>query len=162
MPAGDDLSLIVLKGHLLLEEVIERVIALGVPHPEFVGQLRLTAFQKAQIARSMCWADHTDEAWQLIEALNTLRNDLAHHLDPPRLETKVKSLLEQFARLYAGASDAATRSSAPVPDQLRSAIALALGFLFSLESDMSAFHEAVTALYQTGKSSRSPEDVGGT
>lgn len=36
--------------------------------------------------------------WSAIASLNVIRNDLAHHLDTPQLETKIDAMLQALER----------------------------------------------------------------
>lgn len=54
LPDGKDLTLLVLRGHLLVEEGLDELIAASCPEPRHIldGQPRF--FMKARIARSLC------------------------------------------------------------------------------------------------------------
>jgi len=46
MPPGDDLTLIILKGHLLVEEVLERIIRTIVAPGDLLEDVRLSFYQQ--------------------------------------------------------------------------------------------------------------------
>ena len=89
----DDLTLVVLKGHLLVEELLNGIIAAFCVLPEYVEEVRLGFFQKSKLVRALTGQDlegkPTDGPWRSLESLNSLRNQLAHHLEPKDLEQKI-------------------------------------------------------------------------
>jgi hypothetical protein len=78
---SDNAALVILKGHLVIEERLTAVIEKFVFHPEHLDKARLTFAQKLAIARSLSLDEDTNSMWNLIEKLNTLRNKLSHSLD---------------------------------------------------------------------------------
>jgi len=96
LPTGD-LSLIVLKGHLLIEELLHDVVANRTKNRQSVIDARLGFFQLAQIAKALTYEKGFDPIWEAIFALNSLRNTFAHTLDTPDLEKKLRA----FARAAA-------------------------------------------------------------
>lgn len=84
----------VLRGHLLIEEVLDDLVTAYAFHPQYVSDLRLTFYHKLNVARAFN-ARHVDEPiWKAIGALNTLRNDLAHRLTSAEREERVRRFLE--------------------------------------------------------------------
>jgi hypothetical protein len=86
-----DFTLVVLKGHLLVEESVNRLLAVLLPVPEAIEGANLRFHQKLCLIRALIPARiyPVDAA----EKLNTLRNRLAHHLDYPQIEVLVKDFL---------------------------------------------------------------------
>jgi hypothetical protein len=77
----------------------------------------------------------------LIEKLNSLRNKLAHNLNPVDLEKKVQDLLSLYLSELNNPKVRDEHKQQPVPDQLRSCVAFLLGFLNSfLEQSKLAAH----------------------
>ena len=90
LPDGKDLTLLVLKGHLLVEEGLDELIQAACPEPQHIFAGRPPPFHmKMRIARAMTAHVVFPGLWPMIDALNTLRNDLAHRLDSPALTKKV-------------------------------------------------------------------------
>jgi hypothetical protein len=77
MPQQDDLSLIVLKGHLLIEERLERVLQAAFPNPEHLDAMKLQFARKVQLCRAVSRGVSDSTAWSLINCINVLRNNLA-------------------------------------------------------------------------------------
>jgi len=80
MESVDEVAHVLLKGHLLLEEALSAIIDQYVFHREHLTQARLTFAQKILLARSLCLRKNMLGEWELIAAINALRNDLAHRL----------------------------------------------------------------------------------
>ena len=96
MPDTDDLSLIVLKGHLLIEEVLFDIRDKLLPHAEYLDSVNIGFNQLLHIIRSAIKSKHDHKSWDLIIEFNRLRNKLIHNLEPP----KIQILLTQLFSLY--------------------------------------------------------------
>jgi len=99
-PSGADLTLQVLKGHLLVEELLREIFSLQLPFPEALKGNRGTSFECHQI---ICLVQaitlHSDKEpwlWDAAKRLNGIRNDLAHKLEPKALDTKIQSLIQSI------------------------------------------------------------------
>jgi hypothetical protein len=95
LPEGTDLTLIALKGHLLLEEALDDLIRFYCTQPEHLSDARLHFADKVKLARALSGHLAWTGLWPLSDALNKVRNELAHNLDSPRLNERV----QRFMRL---------------------------------------------------------------
>jgi len=91
MPDIDDVSLIVLKGHLLLEEMLLELATLALEHPKHLA--KLSFHQLACLVLALMAEKPDDKCWELILQINSLRNRLAHKLQPPDLDQRIKQIL---------------------------------------------------------------------
>jgi hypothetical protein len=64
---SDNAALIILKGHLVIEERLTSVIEKFVFHPEHLEQARLTFAHKLAIARSLSLDEDKNSMWSLIK-----------------------------------------------------------------------------------------------
>jgi hypothetical protein len=96
MPDTDDVSLIVLKGHLLIEEMLIDIRDKLLPHAEYLDSVNISFNQLLHVIRSAIESKHDHKSWDLIIEFNKLRNKLIHNLEPPKL----KILLTQLFNLY--------------------------------------------------------------
>jgi hypothetical protein len=96
LPHGKDLTLVVLKGHLLLEEQIRAVVDERLQSPLALKDARLDCHQIICLAESLCPKDTTPNLWKAAKKLNTLRNNIAHSLDPKGLEHRVADFVQLF------------------------------------------------------------------
>ncbi|MFJ4116998.1 hypothetical protein ACIPV9_11370 [Pseudomonas psychrophila] len=99
LPSLDDPTLVVLKGHLLAEEILENLIKSKCQLPEVLDDIEIGFFLKIKIARALIGDSHPnglilpDRIWGMLEALNSLRNELAHALEPKKLEAKIQRFI---------------------------------------------------------------------
>lgn len=96
MPDTGDLSLIVLKGHLLIEEMLIDIRNKLLPHAEYLDSVNVRFYQLLSVVSSAIESKHDHKSWDLIIEFNRLRNKLIHNLEPPKLE----SLLNQLFNVY--------------------------------------------------------------
>lgn len=95
LPKGGNEELALLKAHLVIEEVLTKIIEDRVKHPEQLRKARLRFAQKMYVARSLADLEHQSWAWGAAKALNEARNELAHGLSKNEIEEKVS----QFVKL---------------------------------------------------------------
>lgn len=121
----DPLLTIVLKGHLLAEERLNQLIRLFAPHPEHLAATTLRFHQKLGIVRALVPTAMADAlVWELLEALNTVRNEMAHSLGQDRIESRAKALWMKYGpdSPYGPDPDGAA-------NRVRQTVAYALGYL---------------------------------
>lgn len=105
---SDDPTLIILRAHLLIEERLRDILAGACRSPDELGQARLSFYQIFCLCRAI--VGRSDEpAWAFVERLNTVRNRMAHHLDPGDLDELVGSVAEKLYAKYAGTKTALER-----------------------------------------------------
>ena len=156
MPDGDDVTLIVLKGHLLIEESLREVVGTVVAHAELLEEARLSFSQLMHLAKAMSWRNHDSDIWDILKIINSLRNDLAHRLEPEKLEVKVRratdalhvSLAHPEFRHHVDPRffDALTRM--PFPDLLKGLVSYVMGFLEDYAHDALEHRQAVDEVYR--------------
>jgi hypothetical protein len=98
LPSGDE-SLIVLKGHLIAEQLVRRYIEILSPNPTPVLELnRLSFATLVTIARSCSKANVgiQDLVWIPLGLLNTLRNWMAHDLDEKAHAKHIDRLIQNY------------------------------------------------------------------
>lgn len=146
METVDELAHVLLKGHLLIEEALSAVLDQYVFHREHLEEARLTFAQKTQLARALCLRKNFLGEWNLILAINSLRNDLAHRLNSPerfRKLVKVKDLYFREAAGFARVEDLKNEADAVV---LFNACAHSAGFLSTFLHDSRVFRQMVHAM----------------
>lgn len=82
LPHGKDPELVLLKGHLLIEEQIHALIDRRLQNPQVLKEAnaRLEAHQAIQLAQAFFPPGHMVDIWRAVSKLNTLRNSIAHKL----------------------------------------------------------------------------------
>ena len=88
----DDLAQIVLKGHLVMEDLMTEAIQTFLLHGEFIESVRLQFHQKLALCRAISTSDQNNNMWNLIGSVNSLRNALSHSLDPHRRSNAIQAL----------------------------------------------------------------------
>lgn len=142
----DDTVLIVLKGHLLVEEALDSILATFAFHPDLLQAASLRFAQKVNIARSMSLDEQQNEMWNLALSLNTLRNELAHSLQIEKRERKTAALRETYYRLVADSPKELRDPDLPEQMVICWSIALILGFLDAFEKEARRFRAWVDEL----------------
>lgn len=137
-PDGADLNLQVLKGHLLVEELLRQIFDLLLAYPDALKGERGTSFECHQV---ICLVEaitpHSrDEAWvwNAAKRLNNLRNDLAHNLEPKALDQKVQALIAFVTRDNAVVKSILERLGTPDGMEFKAVILAMCGCLSSLKA----------------------------
>ncbi|MDD5427724.1 MAG: hypothetical protein PHI58_00610 [Candidatus Omnitrophica bacterium] len=134
LPETCDPATLVLKGHLLIEEILETLIRSRCQSPSALDTFEMGFFIKSRIAQALIGDRHPngiklpDTIWSVIDSLNSLRNDLAHSLDSKRISLKVEKFIlnAQF-----GKSNISPKM--PQSIRLRQAICGLFGYLVCFE-----------------------------
>ncbi|MFW1373441.1 hypothetical protein ACEV99_22280 [Vibrio parahaemolyticus] len=79
-------ELFILKVHLLIEQLLEKVIKKSFPYPKSILESELTFSQKHAIVKAICYQDSISLVFKDIGILNKIRNELAHNLESKRYE----------------------------------------------------------------------------
>lgn len=84
LPKGKDTELVLLKGHLLIEEQVRALIDHRLRNPDVLREAnsRFDTHKAIQLARAFFPPDHLLGVWDSVLKLNKLRNDIAHNLWP--------------------------------------------------------------------------------
>lgn len=140
----DEMTQIVLKGHLVLEVGLDEILKHFVFNPTLLDRSNLRFYQKIQLARAFSLDESDNNVWDLIEAINSLRNQLAHSLDEDRRRPKVERVKDLYFGMYEAVSDEETQ----LPDYLIVSFAVALcnGFLGSFHAEAERFRTMVDTL----------------
>jgi hypothetical protein len=97
LPPLVNLELVVLKGHLLIEEQLQGFLRAISRHPKSLDDARLNFMQTVHLARALGGLPHCDRSlWTLVVDLNKLRNRLAHRLEPGDIAAAVDDILRNY------------------------------------------------------------------
>lgn len=90
-----DLVSVVLRGHLIMEELLYRTVQSHCESPEHLDEARLRFPQLVALAKSLDKLPAAPPSlWASLAKLNTLRNSLAHSLELPDLDKRVVAFVE--------------------------------------------------------------------
>lgn len=87
-----DGTALLLKGHLLVEEALYAAIQTKCLHPEFILDANLGFAQLLTVAKALFFKEDEAALWNAIQALNWMRNRLAHDLEPPDMGSAFEGL----------------------------------------------------------------------
>lgn len=150
----DAIAQVVLKGHLLIEEALERIIGKFVFHPEHLENANLRFAQKLDVARSMSLDEQDNEMWDLAKAINSLRNELAHSLNSKKRQQKTQRVRGLYLKLLDDEEISAQHKQESDEVVLMWAASFFLGFLTSFESEVDRFKAFVSAIDRSLNSQR--------
>ena len=95
-----DPVLLILKSHLLIEVFLSDFLEGALPNPRALDGARLTFRQKLSVAMALVDSSgelenyHYSWLWGFIAQLNSLRNHLAHNLEPKDLELRLQKFVK--------------------------------------------------------------------
>ena len=144
----DATAQIVLKGHLLIEEALDTILGKFVFHSEYFESANLRFAQKIDLARSVSLADQNNEMWELVIAINSLRNELSHSLKSVKRQQKTQRVIEVYLKLLGDPEVAARHKSESEEVVLMWAASFFLGFLVAFEAEVDRFKTLINALDQ--------------
>ncbi len=139
----DDLAQIVLKGHLVMEEVMTEALGRFVLNPEFIESARLQFHQKVKLCRAASANEKDNSMWALIDALNSLRNQLSHSLDAEKKQKKLQTIRELYDREFPDGNPDEIEDMNPDSALCMLALSGCLGFVSSLLAEIKTFEEMV-------------------
>jgi hypothetical protein len=136
----DDTVSVVLRGHLVLEQLLFAAIAAHCPNPAALQGARLRFIQLLPLLEALQNLPALPEyAWTALRELNSLRNSLAHDLDAERLNKRLAAFLVEMRK---GNFEKELPESKSDADTLKRALSYLVGML----SVLGPFHAAVEAL----------------
>jgi hypothetical protein len=93
-PQAGDLTFLVLKAHLLFEELLRDFLKKQFRHPEVMQGARLSFAQVLKLAQALATTLEPDDwRWKALIELNRLRNSMAHEFEAESSETLVARLV---------------------------------------------------------------------
>lgn len=95
--AGTDL--VILKGHLIIEEILQGIIDRKLENPEGFDEAGLTFYQRVCLASALYKLDPLYSfMWSAVKKLNKIRNDLAHQLESKGIQDKINDFVQFVER----------------------------------------------------------------
>ncbi len=138
MPKTDDATLVVLKGHLLIEEMLVELAEVAFANPQYLHDANLGFYKLACVVRAAVQLRADDTCWQLILSLNSFRNDLAHNLESAKRQDRLNALFRmgEEVRPVPGWKWEVNDSTLSDSERLRYVIMDCMEFLLQLKNDM--------------------------
>jgi hypothetical protein len=126
--AGDDVVLLVLKGHLLVEERLNEILASSVAQPLVLQRANLRYHHLATFCEALSRSADQSWVWESIYHLNRLRNDLAHKLESGKRDQLIENFLKPIEEIRKMVYSEWKKEKG-LADRLRSALPFLLGVL---------------------------------
>lgn len=93
-PHGKDQDLVILKGHLLIEEQVRLIIDQRLGNPSALTDAHLDCHGAICLAQSFFPVGHNIDFWKSLKKLNKIRNDIAHKMESPGLKDKIEDFVK--------------------------------------------------------------------
>jgi len=94
LPETDDLSLMALKGHLIIEESLNSLVKSHCSYPQYIVKARLSFAQLSNISKSLVNLPIHEHVFPAIDKLNALRNNLAHNITSEKADILANELIQ--------------------------------------------------------------------
>lgn len=130
LPEGDDLTLITIKGHLLVEELLDSIIESRCADTAPLRDIEIGFRIKLRLAQALTGYADLKLAWIMAERLNALRNAIAHKLEHPLAKKRLDLFLDTFR-----APELKFTFTGSAGHDLKQAIVFMLGFLVGAVGD---------------------------
>jgi|SRR2546427_3075843 len=137
----DDFISIVLRGHLVLEELLYSAIAAHCPASDYLRKANLRFPQLVALLRALEKLPAVPGwLWNALAELNALRNSLAHRLEPADLRARVDRFVGTIPR------DSEGDKRFPPPASPKEAVTRALHYMLGAMGVVSHFQSAMEEL----------------
>ena len=90
------MTIIALKGHLLIEELLDEIIWAYCQSPEVLQDVEIRFPAKIKLVVALTGTHELSTVWRLCEKLNSLRNSLAHKIEHPSTQKKLNKFFAEF------------------------------------------------------------------
>jgi hypothetical protein len=123
----DDIMLIILKGHLLIEEQLNAMIDGILPNPQALKRAKLGCFERIQLAKALT-PHNSLTCFDAFEKLNNIRNQYAHNIEPPKIDDKISKFIKYINEMREQAYPSVTKNGTKIA-QLVEAIGFVSGMI---------------------------------
>jgi hypothetical protein len=139
----DDLSQIILKGHLVIEEIMTEAITRFVFHSEIAKEAKLQFHQKLTICRAISVREENNPMWELVAKINSLRNHLSHSLNDHERTKRINSLRSCYEQNFGTKALNEIEEMNQGSAMCMLAISGCIGFLHSFLSEIKSFEALI-------------------
>jgi hypothetical protein len=153
----DELANLVLRGHYILERDIDRIIRHIFFHPERIldGPFLFNFDRKVRLVRAMSRNASEHPHWDVVTALNALRNTIAHHGYEDR-QAKIDYLRELCSKTAKLEKHEKEHGSSYM-EVVTFAFALGTGFLVHIEEDLENLRKNIEGLIVAAQEGGQPD-----
>lgn len=104
LPHGGDRELVILKGHLLIEEQVRLILSQNVCNQSALVQANLNCHQAICLAEALISKGENENFWSSVKKLNKLRNSIAHNIFQIGFHDMVDDFVYSFPAPWEGES----------------------------------------------------------
>jgi hypothetical protein len=95
LPHGRDIDLVILKAHLLMEEQINAILRERLQNPDMLlREEKFESYYRIRLAQSFFEPEYEPWVWETLVKLNSLRNRVAHNIDPKGRDDRMKDIAD--------------------------------------------------------------------
>jgi hypothetical protein len=94
IPNVKDVTLIVIKGHLVVERCMYEILQAHMNHPKYLEQARFSFAQLLQLVKAISKIPPHENTFGSIKKLNSLRNHLAHNLPNEKTDKMIDEFID--------------------------------------------------------------------
>ncbi|GEM_PF-1768462 len=142
LPKSKEMDIWVLKGQLLIEEQINRLIEQGMCDKSHLKEARLSSHQKIKLVQAMMGSSSFKREWEFVQDLNSIRNKLAHRAEVKELSV----LIDQAMKPFMSPRFKKSRTTTDRIERLEFCISITLGMLSGIEETHSRIFSTPGAL----------------
>ena len=96
-PDDADMVLVVLKGHLLIEQRVREFIDERLLNPAALEPAKLESHQAICLAEALTLPNEEPASlWAVVRKLNELRNRIAHNLEPKGVDDRINNIISMY------------------------------------------------------------------
>lgn len=150
---ADPLLQAALIGHLIIETALDNILAVVFFHPEHIFKnARLNFSQKVHVVRAYGLRKDQNSMWDLILAVNSVRNEIAHNLAGEKRDARLQHLRDLFITEADGDLKVTLEKEwkdlkeVPTPSIVVWACSLCAGFLGAFEADVLSLRNTIDFL----------------
>jgi hypothetical protein len=92
LPRSEDASLLILKLHLLVEEQVRAFVDERLTNRQALDDAELECHQAICLAEALSTEDIDPSVWEAARKLNSLRNHIAHNLEPKGVVDRMNNI----------------------------------------------------------------------
>ena len=96
LPEGTDPTLLILRGHLLVEEVLYALVRAFVPKPDALRKLKFPHL--AMFVESLYGGPASDWLWPIVRGVDDVRNEIAHELSDEALAKRIARMTNEMEK----------------------------------------------------------------
>ncbi len=141
----NELDLIILRGHLIIEDELKIIISKFVFHSKYIPEARLTFYQMVNIARSMTLDESNNTIWNIVITLNKIRNIVAHSIGSANFHKLINKLKKHFNDEFKDGVPYRW-SDGDDTNGLRNCLILCIAFLKGFQAEIVRYKRYVKAL----------------